>query len=105
SQMQGGSFCRIVALSDTDVFAILNESRARSSAPIAPGTPTPLPLTAVVFSYVVRLDGFNFVPTPGGGLPGEVMFAMEAVLAPGTRVPRGLFVATDDRVYITRDDG
>jgi hypothetical protein len=56
-------------------------------------------------TYVVRLDGLKWTPTPGTGLPGTALYALEAVVVPGTNLPRALFVATDDRVYVSRNDG
>jgi hypothetical protein len=53
----------------------------------------------------MRLDGLKWVPTPGTGLSGEALYALEAVAVPGSRMPRALVVATDDRVFISRDDG
>ena len=108
TQMKGGSFNRIVAFSETEIFATLNRATEESLAPSAPspiGAITPLKPLAVS-SYVLKLDALTFVPTLGAGLPAaELLYALEPVIAPGTRVPRALFTATDDRVYISRDDG
>jgi hypothetical protein len=56
-------------------------------------------------NYVLRLDGKQWVPTLGTGLPGDLICGLEAVRVPSAQLPRALFVATDDRVYISRDDG
>lgn len=98
TQMGGGRFTRILAFGEGDLFAVLNGASERSLTPI-------ILLTPVVYSYVVRLNGGQWKPTQGTGLPGDYMWGGEAVAAPRSRAPRALVVATDDAVYISRDDG
>ena len=103
TRMQGGSFFRIVAFSESEVFATLVGATEKVLSPVPKVLASPKAL--VTQSYVMRLEGLKFVPTPGVGLPNEPMFGLEAVAIPNSRVPRALFVSTDDRVYISRDDG
>jgi hypothetical protein len=103
TRMKGGAITRIVAFQETEVFAIVNgatEQLEAGSSILGAG-----PVVPAVFSYVVRLDGLKWTNTPGIGLTGEYMYGCALVTAPGSRVPRAIFVATDDAVYISRDDG
>lgn len=104
SRMRGGSFVRLSAFSETEVFAVLDgaieDPVPGTSSGI--GIPPPPPATA---SYVLKLDSLRWVPTAGAGLPNERFFSLAAVALPHSEFPRALFVATDDRVYVSRDDG
>ncbi len=99
TKMQGGAFTRIVGFSDTAMFALLlgaTEAKLNGTPPL--GTPA-------VQGYVLRLDGDAWKPTPGAGLPNEILYGMVAIAAPNTRITHGLMVAADDAVYLSRDDG
>jgi hypothetical protein len=103
TQMRGGTFTRIFAFGEGDLFAILNGA---SEKPLTPPIVPPIGVAPpLVYSYVMRFNGGQWKPTQGIGLPGDFMWGGEAVAAPGSRVPRGLVVSTDDAVYISRDDG
>ena len=106
SQMKGGAFCRIVAFSEWEVFATLVGATEEDLTPSNPAiTPLVKPKTPLVMSYVMRLDVLKWVTTPGTGLPNKALYALEAVTLESTHMPRSLFVATDDRVYVSRNDG
>jgi hypothetical protein len=99
TRMKGGSIPRIVALDAVSMFAVLlgaTETKADGSAPF--GTPA-------VQTYVLQLNNGSWSPTVGAGLPNEFLYGFVAVAAPNTEVPRGLLAATDDAVFISRDDG
>jgi hypothetical protein len=99
TRMAGGSIPRIVALDAGSFFAVLlgaTETKADGTPPL--GTPA-------VQAYVLQLEGSTWSPTIGAGLPNEFLYGFVAVTAPNTEVPRGLLAATDDAVYISRDDG
>ncbi len=96
-QITGGSISRIVTFSDTDVFASINNAFV-----IDKNTKQP---TAYRYHYLIRLDGSMFVTTPGNGLPNEVIYALEAVTHPHSETDHTLFLATSERVYISRDSG
>lgn len=99
TQMAGGVVLRIVGFDAGSMFALLlGASEARDDGSPMIGTPA-------VQGYVLRLDGDTWSPTPGAGLPNEYIYGFVAVAAPNTRIPHGLLAATDDAVYITRDDG
>jgi hypothetical protein len=61
----------------------------------------------VTANYVLQLDAqqLQWAPTNGVGLPNEPYYGLEGVEVPQSRVPHALFVCTDDRVFISRDDG
>ncbi len=101
SQMQGGTCTRIVTFSGTDYFAVLNSASATIINPLIGITRT------VTANCVLRLEGQQWVPTKGLGLPDDPMYGMEAVDAPDVQAQllRALFVSTDDQVYISWDDG
>jgi hypothetical protein len=94
---------RIVFLSETEVFAILNGVTATSTMidPVT-GAKVTKPVTSI---YVIKLDGLKWVVTPGFGLANRPLYALEAIALPNSEVPRALIAATDEHVYITRDDG
>jgi hypothetical protein len=100
--MGDGSFIRIVAFDEKDVFAILDGAAER---PINPLFPPPGGTTPSSRSYVVRLAAGQWENTLSAGLPGHQMYGAVAVQAARSRVQRGLLVSTDDAVYISRDDG
>lgn len=104
TRMQGGTFTRIFGFAEDDLFAILNGA---SETPIAQsGVPVAItPATLIVTSYVMRLEGKEWRPTQGIGLPGSYMWGADAVAAPRSRAARALVVSTDDKVYISRNDG
>jgi hypothetical protein len=95
----GGQVNRIVAFSETDFFAMMNGATATTTNPITGAK------TTITSYYVLRLDELHWVVTPGMGLPQTPLFGLEAVAEPNTRVPHALVASTDDRVYISRDDG
>lgn len=95
----GGQVNRIVAFSETDFFAMMNGATATTTNPITGKK------TTITSYYVLRLDELHWVVTSGMGLPQTPLFGLETVAEPGTRVPHALVASTDDRVYISRDDG
>jgi outer membrane protein assembly factor BamB len=98
TQMTGGTILRIVALDTSSIFGVLLaaiEKKADGSAPL--GVPA-------VQNYILRLDNGTWSPTSATGLPNELLFGFVAVVAPNSEIPRGLLAATDDAVYISRDD-
>lgn len=100
--VKGGYINRIVAFSESDVFAVMNGATAEYEVfNIILGKIK----KKVTSYYVLRLDGLKWVVTPGVGLMNERMLGLEAVTLPQSRVPHALFVSTDERVYISRDDG
>ena len=81
---QGGSPGRIVTLSETSAFAILNATDQKNS-------------------YVLRLDGLRWAPPLCAGLPtGQFFYGLEGVLQEDRQV---VFAATDDRVFMSEDAG
>jgi hypothetical protein len=100
--MAGGAFTRIVGSSDSKMFACLVQATEEKKSGAGYSPPISAPVEQ---SYVLRLDGDTWVTPPGIGLPGELMYGLVVVAAPGTRVPYGLLCSTDDAVYISRDDG
>jgi hypothetical protein len=97
--MQGGKFSRIVGFGGASMFAtLIGASQAKLDGSTLLGTP-------IVQGYVMRLDGETWTTTAGTGLPNEYLYGFVAVAAPGTRVPRALLAATDDAVYISREEG
>ena len=98
TQMTGGTFLRIVAIDASSIFGVLliaTEKKADGSAPF--GVPA-------VQNYILRLDNGTWSPTTATGLPNELLYGFVAVVAPNSEIPRGLLAATDDAVYISRDD-
>ena len=95
-RMGGGTFLRITAFSESEVFAILVGT-------VEQGVPTGSP--AAVASYVVRLDTLKFAPVAGIGLPNRYLYGLATVPSPDNGVNRALVVSTDDSVYVSRDDG
>lgn len=53
---------------------------------------------------MLKFDGDAWKVTAGSGLPNEIIYGLVAVVAPNTRVPRALLAATDDAVYISREN-
>ena len=94
---------RIVFLSENEVFAILNGVTATTSV-INPVTLAKVK-KSVTSIYVIKLDGLKWIITPGFGLSNQPLYALEAIALPHSEVERALMVATDDHVYVTRDDG
>ena len=102
AKVTGGYINRIVAFSESDAFALMNGA----TASYVTFSPKKGIVTTKVSSFVVlKLDVLKWIVTPGFGLMNERMLGLEAVALPQSRVPRALFVSTDDRVYISRDDG
>ncbi|HEV8334622.1 MAG TPA: hypothetical protein VGQ22_24585 [Steroidobacteraceae bacterium] len=100
TQMKGGSFLRIVGFSESSMFALL---LGATEVKLADGSP---PLgTPAVQGYVLRLDANTWKPTAGAGLPNEYVYGFVAISAPNTEIPHGLMAATDDAVYLSRDEG
>lgn len=94
---------RIVFFRESEVFAILNGATATINK-INPVTGAKVTTTLTSY-YVIKLDGLKWVVTPGIGLTNQPMYALEAIALPNSEVERALMVATDDHVYISRDDG
>lgn len=90
--VKGGQVNRIVDFPKIGVFATMNGATANY-----PDT--------VTSYYVLRLEDRQWVVTLGSGLPQQDLYGFEVVQEPQSRVPNGLFVTTDDRVYISRDEG
>jgi hypothetical protein len=81
---KGGNACRIVTLSETSAFAILNATDQKNN-------------------YVLRLDGLKWSLPLCAGLPVDQFFyGLEGVLQEDRQV---LFAATDERVYMSEDAG
>jgi hypothetical protein len=100
TQMKGGSFLRIVGFSESSMFALL---LGATEVKLADGSP---PLgTPAVQGYVLRLDANTWKPTAGAGLPNEYVYGFVAISAPNKEIPHGLIAATDDAVYLSRDEG
>jgi hypothetical protein len=99
AKVTGGQIDRIAAFSESEIFATMNGATATMVSPITGKT------TTITSYYILRLDGLHWVVTPGFGLPQEGLYGLEAVAEPNTRLPHALLVTTDDRVYISRDDG
>ena len=98
TKMSGGAFTRIVGFNGASIFAaLLGASEVKADGSPKLGTPA-------VQTYVMRLDGDIWSPTAGAGLPNELLYGLVAVVAPNTRVPRALLAATDDAVYISREN-
>jgi outer membrane protein assembly factor BamB len=86
THMAGGALLRIVSFDSGSIFAVL------------------------LGATETRDDGTQFLGSPAVqryilGLPNELIYGFVAVDAPNTEVLRGLLAATDDAVYISRDDG
>jgi hypothetical protein len=99
TRMKGGIILRIVGFDAQTMFALLIgavETKLDGSAVL--GTPA-------VQGYILKLEGNVWTPTAGAGLPNMFVYGLVAVAASNTRVERGLLAATDDAVYISRDDG
>ena len=95
--VKGGCINRIALFSESEGYALMNGAIAEFDHN---------GVTQRVSSYyVLRLDGLNWVVTAGLGLRNERMFGLEAVALPHSEVPHALFVTTDDRVYVSRDEG
>src|SRR5260370_936491 len=75
-----GSIPRIVVQSNTLAFALFNRGGN---------------------GFVLRQNGLRW-ETLDGGLPDGAFYAMDT---DWTVSPKPLFVATDDQIYVTRDDG
>jgi hypothetical protein len=80
----GGNPNRIVALSGTVAFAVLNHTNLKNN-------------------YVLRLDGSKWTLPLLAGLPvDQYFYGLEAVRSEDREL---VFVATDDRVYMSEDGG
>jgi hypothetical protein len=80
----GGNPHRIVTLSESVAFAILNGTNLNNN-------------------YVLRLDGLRWIPPISAGLPTDQFFyGIEGVFQEDRQL---IFVATDDRVYMSEDGG
>lgn len=81
----GGAATRIVTLSETDAFAMLNTTNLGNF-------------------YVLRLDGLNWKPPLSAGLPANTGFyGIDGAIQEQGRPL--LFVSTDNRVYMSEDGG
>jgi hypothetical protein len=96
ARVQGGQITRIAALPKPLAFAVMNGATATSGAGVA--------LTLTTY-YILRLDNSQWNVTQGLGLPNEPFFGLEVVSEPQIELPRGVFVSTDDRVFVSRNDG
>jgi hypothetical protein len=94
-----GSVNRIVGFGENDVFAIMKNVVAKS-VDFTTGAVTILRLF-----FVFRLSGGRWTATASIGLPNQEYFGLEAVSAPRVQMPRALVASTDDRVWVSRDDG
>jgi hypothetical protein len=94
--MGGGSFIRMAAFSESDVFAILVGASEQG---------LPVGQVAKSASYVVRYENLRWLPTLSAGLPDEFMYGLAAVPPAERGAPRALVVSTDGAVYLSRDDG
>ncbi|HPV77537.1 MAG TPA: hypothetical protein PLX31_21750, partial [Gemmatimonadaceae bacterium] len=84
SKHDGGVPTRIVTLSDTDTFALLNSTSRK-------------------LNYVLRLDTLTWAPPRNAGLPSTLPFyGLDGALQEDRRV---LLAVTDDHVYFTDDGG
>lgn len=99
TRMMGGAITRLVGFDSESMFAFL------LAATEAKLDGSPLLGSPAVQGYVLRLDGGTWTPTAAAGLPNEYLYGFVAVAAPNTEIPRGLLAATDDAVYISRDNG
>ena len=95
-----GGITRIVVRNDHEAFAIMNFVSAKIPKTFGIGTPTSL-----TSFYVLRLETLHWVVPSLMGFPGEEMFAIELVDHPHSETPNALLVATDDRVYVSNDNG
>jgi hypothetical protein len=99
THMAGGALLRIVSFDSDSIFAVLlGATETRDDGTQFLGSPA-------VQRYILRLSGNDWKPTASVGLPNELIYGFVAVDAPNTEVLRGLLAATDDAVYISRDDG
>jgi hypothetical protein len=93
----------IVLLPPSRTIPRARAREAGSEVKLAGGSP---PLgTPAVQGYVLRLDANTWKPTAGTGLPNEYVYGFVAISAQGTEIPHGLMAATDDAVYLSRDEG
>ena len=99
SQMAGGAVTRIAGFDAGAMFAVL---LGATEMPIGGAA---LLGAAAVQGYVLRLDDGSWTPAAGTGLPNEYLYGFCTVAAPNTEIVRGLMAATDDAVYLSRDDG
>lgn len=95
-RMGAGSFIRMAAFSESDVFGILVGA---SEQGLSPGK---VPKSS---NYVLRYDSLRWLPTVSAGLPDELMYGLAAVPPAERGAPRALVVSTDGAVYLSRDDG
>jgi hypothetical protein len=80
----GGNLHRIVTLSESVAFAIINN-------------------TSLNNNYVLRLDGLRWAPPLSAGLPlDQFFYAIEGMFQENRQL---IFVTTDDRVYMSEDAG
>ena len=103
----GGTVTRIVALPDHSAFALLNG--VTFSPPKADSTTVVIGkyLAPVTVSYVLKLDGLKWVPTAWQATMAVTeldgyLYGIDVVTQ--TR-PHAIFVATDNQVYGSIDDG
>lgn len=97
TKMSSGTFTRIVGFNGASLFAALIGATEVKTDGTSVGSP-------VVQTYIMKLDGDSWTPTAGFGLPNELLYGLVAVVAPNTQVPRALLAATDDAVYISREN-
>lgn len=99
SQMAGGQFVRIVAFGGASLFATLSGA---SETKLVPSLSTPAKQ-----GYVMRLDADTWNPTSATGLPNEFLYGFDAIAFPNSNsgFKRALMAATDDAVYLSREDG
>jgi len=100
ARVKPGEVDRIVCFSETDFFATMNAATATTTNPLTGAT-----TTVMTSYYVLHQSGLQWLVTPGAFLPQTGLYGLEAVAEPNTRAPHALVVTTDDRVYISRDDG
>ncbi len=98
-----GSVNRIVFFNAEQAYAIMNGSTETIKV-FSPGLGSKSIIKTS--SYILQLDGSGtkWLVTPGFGLPNELMYGLEAVQVPNSRFARALFVSTDDKIFISRED-
>jgi hypothetical protein len=97
--VRAGGINRIAALSETTVFATMNGATAKTSNVV-----TGMPSTVTSY-YVLRLDVLRWVVTPGTSLPQAALYGLEVFTALRLEAPFGVVVTTDDRAYVSRNEG
>ena len=101
--MTMAAITRIVFFNENEAFAILNGVNATVEV-IDPVTGGRVKKTTTSI-YVIKLDGLKWVITQGFGLSNQPLYALEAIGLRNSGLERALIAATDEHVYVSRDDG